>query len=265
METGLLFLVIGFLVLVYLIFKFIKKAIFAVIAVVAVLVLIFGGTIGLVYLDLNNLASQTDYQIEFVLSEDGEYLLGASVPITNQNVDLESVEGISRTEINEIDVESYEDEENKFLVEIDKDFLESIMVDKYEIEGIELPEEFADYDVSLTKEEVLSLMDVGSDSDELVDILFDKNNVSGLVATIGKPVLAAQVDSYIEERNMTFRTAVFLIALTGSIEKESNILKLIEGYKNDGAIEIYPDRFTFSLVRMLPASFIMGFIEEDTE
>ena len=66
MEWSLILLLVGFVVLVYLIFKFIKKLVFAVITVVLLVVLIFAGVGGIVYLDVNNLASQKDFDVNVV-------------------------------------------------------------------------------------------------------------------------------------------------------------------------------------------------------
>ena len=265
METTLLLLIIGFIVLVFLIFKFIKKAIFAVIAIVAILVLIFGGTIGLVYLDMNNLANSKDYDVQVVLEKDGEYILGASLPVKNKDIDIENLEGITRTQVSKINVSKITDDDNLFVIEIEQEFLEEIMVEEYRFEGIDLPDEMADYDISLTKQEILELMDEGSTPEEMIDIILSKNNLNSADENVFRELLVLQVENYLKERNMNFRTAVFVVALTGSLDSEVNILKIIQGYKEEGKVEIYPDRLTFSLVRMLPASTIMGFLGMDNK
>lgn len=134
MEFNLILLVVGFLVLVWLIFKFIKKLVFAILAVFLLVILIFGGTIGLVYLDLNNLAAQEDFEINLVLKEGENYILGTSFDVKNQEFDVSSVNTLTESDLNDLNVKEISDEDNLFIVELDKEFFEEIMVEEYTLD-----------------------------------------------------------------------------------------------------------------------------------
>lgn len=261
MEFNLILLVVGFLVLVWLIFKFIKKLVFAILAVFLLVILIFGGTIGLVYLDLNNLAAQEDFEINLVLKEGENYILGTSFDVKNQEFDVSSVNTLTESDLNDLNVKEISDEDNLFIVELDKEFFEEIMVEEYTFEGIQ---GYEDYDLSLTKNEVLELIDESSSSEELVDILLEKNEVDGILADIAKPTLVSEIDSYINNSGVQFQEAIFLMALSQSVSDKSNALDLVQGFKDD-EISIYPDRFTFGLVRMLPAETLQENLPDFSE
>ena len=66
MELSLILLVIGFLVVVYLIFKLIKKLIVAVFTVIFVFILIIAGIFGLVYMDFKQLSMQQDFDVNLI-------------------------------------------------------------------------------------------------------------------------------------------------------------------------------------------------------
>ena len=45
-----------------------------------------------------------------------------------------------------------------------------------------------------------------------------------------------------------------------SMKDKNNIITLLKAYKNDEGISVYPDRFTFKLVRMVPINTIESYI-----
>ena len=261
MELGLILFVVGFLVLVFLIFKFIKKIVYAVITLVLLVFLIFGGTIGLVYLDLNNLASQNDFDVNLVLREGENYLIGANIPVVNQEPNIDGISVIS--DLGALNPDDIEKDDNLFLVEIDKEFYSSILLDNYDLSSYldEGSTDLEGYDLTITKEEVLDLVGRDSTADDVVDLLLTKNEVVGFERTIATPFLTAFVEGMLAEKGLDVKTTVFLASIVGSFDDESNILVFIEGFKDD-QIEITPDRLTFKMVRMLPADMILGFIEE---
>ncbi len=255
---SLILFILGFILVVYLIFKFIKKVVFAVITLVLLVVLIFASVIGLVYLDLNNLASQKDFDIQIVYSNEDEYILGVSIPVENQTPIVEQTSGLPESELVSLDVEQIEDEDNKFVIVIDDSVYQEILnEDEYVVPGLEVPEDYT-YETKLDKEELVTIMET-NDMEELVDILIDKNNVTGLELIFFEPIVTEMVSTRLENNSLELDETAFLLGLYENIQDEKNVLTLIEAYK-EGDIEVYPDRFTFKLLRMLPAGTVSSYI-----
>ncbi len=256
-----------FIVVVYLIFKFIKKLVFAVITLVVFVFLIFGGVGGIVYMDLKQLSSQDDFNIDLVYREEAtdNYILGASIPVRNQEVDVESVERISKADLEGLDTSEISDDDKRFVVVINDETFSSILTkdtyDLRDIDGLEL-ESYEDYNLTLTKSEVLEIVKSEDGLDRLLDIIFEKNDVSGITKTLGKPALYDSIYKNLDERNLRFKEALFLFVLSDSASNERSVLTILDAYKNDEGVEVYPDRFTFKLVRLLPISTLKEYLPD---
>ncbi len=262
MDISLILLIVGFAVVAFLIFKFIKKIIFAVLTLVILVIFIIGGVFGLVYLDYNYLTSQEDFDVKILYGIDDELIFGASIPIRDQEFLVEEVTGIMPAEASELEPENIKKRDNTFIIVIDESLYERILTnDIYYIEGLE-DTEYAIYDLSLTKDEVIQILNSEESLDLFLDIMYNKNNVGMIERQMSEPILRAAIGYEIERRGMSMRQIVFLSALSQSIESHSNIISLVEGFK-DGDLRVYPDRFTFKLVRMLPVKTITGFLPED--
>ena len=91
MDTSFILLILGFLVVTYLIFKFIKKIFVAIFSFIFLIILIIGSVIGLAILDVNNLASQENFEVNVCYGNSQNPLFGLTLPIINKSPVLEKV------------------------------------------------------------------------------------------------------------------------------------------------------------------------------
>lgn len=261
MDFTLILLILGFALLVFLIFKFIKKIIFAVLTLVLLVVLIIGTVFGLVYLDYNYLKNQKDFDVNIVYKDGEDYVLGAVIPVKNKSMDFEAVSGLDGESLSSIDVDSINSDDDLFVITVDKALYYSLLNEEsYEIPGMD-SSEFADYDTTLNPDEVKRVMEATDAIGEYLEIVFVKNDIDDMVKSVTEPMIRMKIESELDSRNMDFKQMIFLVTMSSVIGGERNVLTLIEGYK-DEEIMIYPERFTFKLLKYLPAGTIKSFIPE---
>ncbi len=263
MEISFILLILGFLVVTFLIFKFIKKIFVAIFSFIFLIILIIGGVVGLAVLDINNLASQNDFNTYIIYGSSDNPYFGFEIPVENKTPILEKSKPIK---VSSLDKETYEDSEKDFYIFISKDIFEKIIQDnkKYYLIGTkDLEISSIKIDTSLTKDEILSLLNSTKPIDLYSSIIYSQNNFPSILGDTGE----AMVKEYIEKDLGLTNEDLKAVILISIIEEESDnpnlIPTILEGYKN-GEIEIYKDRFTFKLVRMIPIDLIMEYIPEDS-
>jgi len=226
--------------------------------------LIFGGVISIAYFDVKALAEQTDYNLNLVYVDEGNYLTGINLPVKNSELVLENISKFSKSDFEAVDLDELDKEDNTFVIMVEKEFYMSILTkDTYTLSDFVQNEDFSelgDYDLSLTKDELLNLIESESATSDLVDILISKNEIPEILQGMAKTTLTTLIDSGLSELGLGLNEVIFAGLLTDAIKDSSNILTLIEGYK-EGEVSIYPDRFSFSLIRMLPAGFLASKLE----
>lgn len=257
--------VIAFIAVVYLIFKFIKKLVFAVFTLVLLVVLVVGGVGGLVYLDFKQLSTQNDFDINLVYQETGsnDLVLGTNIPVRNQELNITNIEKLSVSELNNLDPEAITDNDNKFVIIITdttfKEIMNKEVYDLNNIDGVDFSA-YSTYDLTLTKNEIIQIIESSDGTDTLLEIILEKNGITGIAKEISKPMLKGEISKSLEASNLSFKEALFLFVLSQSIQNEQNVLTILDAYKNDDGVQVYPDRFTFKLVRMLPISTIQQYL-----
>ncbi len=266
MDTSFIIYIILFLVVVFLIFKFIKKLVFAVFAVIVLVVLIIGGIGGLIYSDINNLTSQEDYNVKIIYAQSSEdYLFGVSLPIENQSLGVDKVVSLSDAQLNTLDVDTIDDKSNEFVIIVDDSRFEMLVVEEsYDLNSLGDFDfsSYKDYNLVLSKQDVLDIVNSDNGEEMLVDILFKNNNLEGTEAKIAKPALLNAVKSSLSEVNLSFREALFLLIVSNSMENSQGLVNIVEGYK-EGDIEVYPNRISFRFLKLLPASTIKSFFSDN--
>lgn len=262
MDMSLILFILAFIAVIFLIFKLIKKIVFAVITVFLFVFVVIAGVFGLVYMDYNYLTSQDEYNVNVIYSDDGNYVLGISFHLSNQTADPQTIEGLSKIELNEIDPEEIDSDSGEFIIVINDELFKSLITkDEYTIE------EFGEIDTSgvnitLTKEEIISIIDAQDGFDKFSEILLDKNGLTGIERNLAKDILKERVDNELEKNGFTIKQVLFTVVLVQGVEDERNLLKLVEGFKNE-SLEVYPERFTFKLVRMLPVDTLKSAVEDN--
>ena len=129
------------------------------------------------------------------------------------------------------------------------------------MESLDLPTEIS---FELTKTEVLDLIESKNALDELSNKLLSESNVDKALIDLLKPELLSGLEDGLSEFGVSVNEAIFFDFLMSAVDKnEIDYLEVLTSYKNDN-IEIYPNRLTFSLVKMLPSSFVQTQIESVT-
>jgi len=261
MELSFILLILGFILVTYLIFKFIKKIIFAVISFIFLIFLIIGSVFGLVYLDLNNLASQSDFNVNLVYGDSEAPVFGLVLPIEDKSLNQDNIKSLDISSLDTIDYSESED----FYVYMSKDLFSSLLSseDKYYLIGTEDLEVMGvKIETALTKKQVISILNSNNDLDDYVEIIYSENDLPEILAENGKIAIKELIKVELKKKNLDFNQALLGSILINLGNDSSNIVKLISGFK-DESLEVYPDRFTFKLARMLPVDFILGYVPED--
>lgn len=248
MTLELILLILGFLLVVFLIFKFIKKVFVAVVSLILFVVLIFAGVVGLVYMDYNYVANQDDYTVNMVYVEGNEYLFGITFPVIENKLDLDQVQSLSGEELENLDPEELEAGDKQYAILIDAGLFAQIIEDDSFVIA-----EIGGDNVSLDSEGILEVIN----SEDPEDTFFE------VVVESAQEVEEQDVEEYLEDINLGPKEAVFLVALNESLSDEENALRIAEGFKED-ELQIYPERYTFKLFKFLiPTETIRSFISED--
>lgn len=262
MDSTLIFMGIAILVVIYLIFKFIKKLVFAVFTLFLFLILIVVGIAGIVYMDYSYLTSQNNFDLKVVYKTSDKYAFGSNIKIVNQTPDLEKIKTISSKELTSLKPEDISSEDKMFVIVMDEELFKSIMTkDSYSIPGINSSEQLKKYDLSLTKFDVIEVINAEDDIGKFIEIVLKKNKLSVLEKTLFETIGKQMIKSELDKKGITLKEAVFLTVVSEEMQNEKNVIKLVEGFK-DETLMIYPERFSFKLVRLLPVDTIQGFISK---
>jgi len=262
METSFILLIIGFIIATYLIFKFIKKIVWAVFSFVFLIILIIGSIFGLVALDINNLASQNDFNVYFMYGNSQNPQFGLEIPVVNKSINQDNVKKVDIDSIKSTDLNSLKDNFNIYLSKGELSKLLDTNKNYYLIGTKNLSIAGFDIETKLTKSQVLDILNSNSPIDNYVDVIYSENSFPKVAGISAKTLLKEKIQSELDKKNVNLEQALLVSVLMDSLDNSNSFVELVQGYK-DGQIEVYPDRFTFKLVRILPVSTIMDYIPKD--
>jgi len=258
MDFNLILILLAIVVGVYLIFKFIKKLVFAVFTAVFLFVAVIGGVFGLVYLDFNQLSSQTDFDIDVIYVNEGNYAFGTQIMVRNNSqINLTSVKGISGSDLSAIDINKITKEDNLFVVEVDSVLFNSLIENNtFSFNQFASNDALSSFTLEFTGSEISNLLVSTNAKNEFVTLLLDKNNMKGIIRETVKPIINSEIT------NLPFdiKQLLFLAVMQESLKNKDNILTLLKAYKNDNGLAVYPDRYSFKLLKMLPVDTIQSYI-----
>lgn len=262
MDATLVFMGIAILVVIYLIFKFIKKLVFAIFSLILFFVLIIAGIAGVVYMDYNYLTSQNDFDLKVIYKTSDKYVFGSNIKIVNKTPDLNSIKSISSKDLSSLKPEEISSEDKVFVIVMDEELFKSIMTkESYKIPGLDSNAELKKYDLTLTKFDVIEVVNAEDDIGKYIEIVEKKNKLSLLEKTLFETVGKQMIKSELDKKGITLKEAVFLSVISDEMKNENNAVKMVEGFK-DEKLEVYPERFSFKLVRLLPVDTVKGFISK---
>jgi hypothetical protein len=265
MEISIFMMIAIAIIAIFLIFKFIKKMIFAVISAIMVVVLLFGGVIGIAVYDVKTLSEKTDFDVNMVYFNQNNYIFGLTLPVKDSNISQDELEQLSESDFNKLDYKNLDKNSDNFVIKLDRQILEDVItLNRFTpsfFESLELSE---GSDLSITKKQTLDLFEAQNVADSLITLLLMENNVDPSLIEIIKAPLVKELKEGMSEAGVTTRQTLFFELVMNSIDKnELDYLELLSSYK-DEKIDIYPNRLTFSLVKMLPSSFVQKQIESVT-
>ena len=258
--TFIIILIVSILV-VYLIFKLIKKVIFAILTVVLLFTLVIGGVFGLAYLDFKQLSEKQDFSVYLVYGEPGDEQYSLLIPVENQEINADAVQS---TELS-VTQDQLEQEETDFYVFISEEFYEEQIVtqereytflgaDEYNVEELQV-------NINLSEEEVQEIYDSNTPVVEFVDILVENNPDLEPLAELGlDEVIVEDLRSELEEREIGFKDALFASTIVSSIQQDETVVYDILRAYQEGDIEIYPERFSFKLLKLAPIGLVENLI-----
>lgn len=264
MDFSLILFILGFIVIAYLIFKLIKKIIFAIITFVVFIILIIGSVFGLVYLDYKYLASQSDFNIHIIYGNSQDAKFGLVVPVENSSLNFESSSSYKISDLSNVDLDNLDKD---FYVFLSENLINEILDNQtlYYIQGTQNFEILKiDLDTRLNKNQVLDIFsaNLAKDTREKdIQEVVTQNEVPEILEETGQKEADKLINQTLEDYDITLRQALFLTILNQSLSESKTFIKFIEGFK-EKQLEVYPDRFTFKLVRMLPVDTIISFIPE---
>lgn len=257
MIEFLLYLVI-IIVIVILIFKIIKKLVYAVLTVIFFFILLFAGVGGLIYADYNYITDNQDVLFKVVYEKNGEYLFGVDIPVKNSTIDNSQIKGIS--DLSRIS-KKIESEQKTFLIILDSQLFEKLILNRtFSLaETLELPSDF-NLDLTFEGSELLKIIESSTPEQEVSNLLLGESSIAPILNLMGDDFLANLISSETLGIDLSINELLFLFILTQSIEDQRNMVLLIEGFKEE-ELEIYPNRFVFRLLELLPTKTILGFLE----
>ncbi len=264
MDMTLLLLIIGFLVVTLLIFKFIKKIVTAILTVILLAVLIVGGIFGIVYLDYNYLTSDRDFDFKLLYSDNDEYVFGINMPIKNQTPQIEEISGISSDDLIELDVKKINGNDGIFAAVFTKEAFEKTLTqNEYSFNSIE-SEAFEDVeglDITLTKEQILTLLTT-NDVGQFAEFLVANNELDGTTAEIAKKSIEGSVQEDLSRMKINLNEILLIYAVYESLDDKDSIIEMIKLFK-DKELNVYPERLSFKFVRILPVDTIKDLLVKD--
>ncbi len=213
-------------------------------------------------MDYTYLTSQNDFDLKVLYKINDNYAFGSNIKIVNKTPDIESIKSISKSELSALKPEDINSDDKVFVISVDEELLKAIMTkDSYSIPGINSSAELKKYDLTLTKFDVIEVLDAEDDISKYIEIVEKKNKLSVIEKTLFETVGKQLIKSELEKRQITLKEAVFLTVISEEMQNENNAVKMVEGFK-DETLMVYPERFSFKLVRLLPVDTIKGFMSK---
>lgn len=259
MDMSLILLILGFVVVTFLIFKFIKKVVVAIFSFVFLILIIVASVFGLVYLDYNYLASQNDFNVNVIYGSSQDANFGTIIPVENKTPDISKISSYDISNLQNLDLSSVEPD---FYFFVDKDLFNSLLNNKssYYLMGTEnLSFSGVNIRTQLTKTQVLDVINSKNSLDDYVNILNNLNNAPEVLGVSMKPLIKKELKTKLDEVHLTLNEALFMSVLKDSISSSGSQINLIKGFK-DEKLEVYPDRFSFKLIRMLPVDTLISYL-----
>ncbi len=248
MDISFLIYIVLFLVVVILIFKLIKKVIVAIFAVFFLLFLVFAGVGAMMYLDYQDIVGRDMYEIGIIYGDAKNPQFGVSLFVKDNVPDVSKSKAL---DVSKIDVKKLDDE---IYVFIDTEVFKDMLSDNktyyfYELKEFEVDGE--KINASLTKNEVLSIIESKDSLNRYVEIISSERNFE----TSLKNQLVNNMKSELLKNNLNadFRELLFVYI---TLSDKDNIDDLVLGFKEE-KVNVYPEKFSFKFLRWMPLDWFL--------
>ncbi|MDA3855435.1 MAG: hypothetical protein PF569_04200 [Candidatus Woesearchaeota archaeon] len=251
-----------FIVVVVLIFKFIKKIIAAVFTVIFLVILIFAGVGGLVYMDYKSIVEQENYNINLIYGTPEDPQLGLGFVVDENGFDSSNVESVIVEDVDVVFLDNLGDEDG-FYIYVPEEQFESILDHNttYYLPGTEDIEVMGfEVEFGLSKDEVLEVVNSEDSNQVYVDIVIENNDFPNIPGVDPESL----IEDYIEEALPNASLGEVLFTTTFTDVDSEDVATIFEGFK-DEEVEVYPDRFSFNIVKLLPVSTIVNLFSSDND
>lgn len=264
MDLALLIFVGLVVLLIVLIFTFIKKVVKAVITAVIVFVLVILVSAGVAYVDYTSFAGQDNFTLHATLQDSQELLYGVSVQYTNGSVDEESMTGLDRALLSSLASDDLDLEDQEFMIVIQREFFESLVTSKDEINLIVTPD-VLNSSLLFPSKSIIEILFSEEDPRVLfVEVLYNESLVDE--DEIDENEILEGISSMLETYDMTFKELLFALTLYDIFDDRQKVIDFAQGIKDED-VEIHPERISLRVFKFLIPTEVLGslFSEEVDE
>lgn len=258
MELYFILFIIALIAIIFLIFKLIKKIFVAIFTVFMIITLIFAGVGALVYFDIKALSEKRDFDVNLIYGNLENPKFGVSLSIINSTVNQNDIKSANLDLITDKELK---DKEGDFYIYISEKFFKELIKDdkNYTIEGFEEMDILGvgKISLSLNGNNIHEILESENSLETFTKIIYGNNKeiIPKEFENIALELLETTLEESFKVLNIQFEEMIFAAILANSIEDEMNTILFLKAYKTD-EIQIYPDRLSFKILRILPSDFI---------
>ena len=236
-----------------LIFKLIKKLLFAALTFIVMIFVILAGLGGLIYYDISSLAKKEHFVLQVQLEENTSAQQGFLLPFENQSPSFSELKSI----------EEEQSEKDYFRVGIEKSsFDELIKKRDIHFESFEVAK-LNEYNATLTGEKYLEILYSQNSLENLIDYVFANYSMPQELKEQAKQQARTQVEEEILTQGLGEKDLVFALGFTSLLQDQKAYLDLFKLYKEE-KITIEPKTISMKFVSYIPTSFFKETLENQT-
>lgn len=247
--------IIGIIVVIggILIFKLIKKLLFAALTFIVMIFVILAGLGGLIYYDISSLTKKENFVLQVELEENETTVQGFILPFENQSPSFKKLSSIDNSNIDE---EYYKVGIGK------KSFDELISKKNIHFEHFEVAS-LHEYNTTMSGEKYLEILYSPNSLDNLIEYIFQNYSMPQNLKDEVKNQAKAEIEEEILTQNLQQKDFVFALGFTSLLQDQKAYLDLFTLYKEE-KITIEPKTISMKFISYIPTSFFKETLENQT-
>ena len=248
MSLELILIGIAVLIGAVLIFKLVKKILFAIISFSFFLLIVVVAVGGFVFYDITTLMHQNNPTLNIDIVEDEQSKYSFSLIYTEHGIDINSISNF-KTDL----------EENYYDITIQntrfKELVNETQVDFSNVTIASLNE----FDFSVEGYKLLQILNETQENrlDSFIDELFDSISLPEDMKDDARQQQYNTLEEELEDKEITIDDLIVALLLKSVMEDTAHYIPLIEMYK-DESIQIEPSRFSLQVISVIPNWMIPG-------